>query len=229
MLPLFFSRQVRAAMKKLPAKTRASFKKLCPANVVLHVCASGSANNLSRSLLRRPHVGKKERTHWASQRIRQEGNGVVLAFPMSTNLIHAGQQMPAQSWLSSLWFCKETMNGQFPLAQSMPNMVATGQFTFPVKTAWAKQQSFLSGSDKFPGFAVTHVRLPPKVTPEVYTTSDGSKCAKFIIPGITSADHLAQTLTLLSDLFAPVSGSGASNLAAKTARAGASEASAAAP
>ena len=224
MLPLFFSRHVRAAMQKLDPKTRASFKKLCPANVVLHVCASGSPNSLSRKLLHRPHVGKKMRTHWASQRIRQEGNGVVLAFPMSTNLIHAGQDAPARSWHSSLWFCKETMNGQFPLAESMPNMVATGQLSFPVSVEWAKKQPFLSGSDKFPGYAVTHVRLPPKVTPEIYPSKE--KGTKFIIPGLTSAEHLAQTLTLLSDLFAPVSGTVLSRLE-KTARDGASGASAA--
>ena len=213
-------------MQKLDPKTRASFKKLCPANVVLHVCASGSPNSLSRKLLHRPHVGKKMRTHWASQRIRQEGNGVVLAFPMSTNLIHAGQDAPARSWHSSLWFCKETMNGQFPLAESMPNMVATGQLSFPVSVEWAKKQPFLSGSDKFPGYAVTHVRLPPKVTPEIYPSKD--KDTKFIIPGITSAEHLAQTLTLLSDLFAPVFGNAPSR-SGKTAPGGASEASAATP
>ena len=201
MLPLFFSRHVRSAMDKLSRKTRRSFVKLLPANVVLHVCASGSPGSLSRKLLHRPHVGKKERTHWASRRIRQEDNGVVLEFPMSNNLIHAGQKEPAQSWLSSLWFCRQHMHGQFPLAESLPNMVATGQFSFPIKTAWAKKQPFLSGSDKFPGFALTHVRLPPKVTPEIYTTENGTKNAKFIIPGITSAAQLAQTLTLLSDLF----------------------------
>lgn len=188
-------------MKQLSPKVRKSFIKLLPANVVLHVCASGSPGSLSRKLLHRPHVGKKERTHWASRRIRQEDNGVVLEFPMSNNLIHAGQKEPAQSWLSSLWFCRQHMHGQFPLAESLPNMVATGQFSFPIKTAWAKKQHFLSGSDKFPGFALTHVRLPPKVTPEIYTTENGTKNAKFIIPGITSADQLAQTLTLLSDLF----------------------------
>lgn len=201
MMPLFFSRHVRSAMAQLPPRVRKSFVKLMPANVVLHVCASGSPGSLSRKLQHRPHVGKKERTHWASRRIRQENNGVVLEFPMSNNLIHAGQKEPAQSWLSSLWFCQQNMHNQFPLAESLPNMVATGQFSFPIKTAWAKKQSFLSGSDKFPGFAVTHVRLPPKVTPEVYTTASGTKNAKFIIPGITSAAHLAQTLVLLSDLF----------------------------
>ena len=111
--------------------------------------------------------------------------------------------MPAQAWYSSVWFVKHSKE-TLPIAESLPNLVATGQFSFPIKTEWAKKQPFFSGSDKFPGFAVTHVKLPNKVTPEIYTTKDGSKPAKFIIPGITCAADLSATLLLLSELMAPV-------------------------
>ena len=66
--------------------------------------------------------------------------------------------------------------------------------------------------------------LPEKVTPEVYTTTDGSKNAKFIIPGIVNADQLARALTLLSDQFAPVCATDQPT-DGKTAQACASEAS----
>lgn len=201
-LPIFFSREVRSAIKRLPAKTRGHFSSLFPANVVLHVSATGKKRSILKTLLPESKLRKKRVLSWASERIRQENNGVVLQFPKSTNLIHAGQQMPAQAWYSSVWFVKHTLQ-TIPLAESLPNLVATGQFTFPITTDWAKKQPFFSGSDKFPGFAVTHVRLPEKVTPEIYTTVDGSKNSKFIIPGITSADDLCATLQLLSELMAP--------------------------
>lgn len=202
-LPVFFSRTARAALKKLPPKVRGHFRCLFPANVVLHVSSVGKRHSVAKQLLPPKKLRQKKTLSWASERIRQENNGVVLQFPKSNNLIHAGQQMPAQAWYSSVWFVKHSQD-TFPVASSLPNLVATGQFTFPIKTEWAKKQPFFSGSDKFPGFALTHVRLPPKVTPEIYTTKDGSKDAKFIIPGITSADDLCATLQLLSDLMAPV-------------------------
>lgn len=201
-LPVFFSRTARTALKRVSPKVRGHFKGLFPANVVLHVSSTGRRHSLAEKLLPKNKLTKKKRLSWASERIRQENNGVVLQFPKSNNLIHAGQQMPAQAWYSSVWYVKHTQN-TVPVAASLPNLVATGQFTFPIKTAWAKKQPFFSGSDKFPGFALTHVRLPPKVTPEIYTTKDGSKDAKFIIPGITSADDLCVTLELLSELMAP--------------------------
>ena len=201
-LPLFFSRAVRTELKKLSKRTRSHFKNLFPANVVLHVSSTGDRAALSKKLLPEKQLFKKRVLSWASERIRQENNGVVLQFPKSNNLIHAGQQMPAQAWHSSVWYVKHTQ-GTIPVAESLPNLVATGQFTFPITTAWAKKQPFFSGSDKFPGFALTHVRLPKKVTPEIYTTKDGSKDAKFIIPGIVSAADLCETLQLLSDLMAP--------------------------
>lgn len=226
-MPLFFSRQIRTALAKLDPKVRASFSTIFPANVVLHVCANGAHGSLTRKLTQYSRVGKKRRDFWASQRVRQEGNGVVLAFPLSSNLIHAGQQLPSLSWASSIRYVKLKSNGHLPLAHALPNMVATGQFSFPIMKSTAMKMSCLSHSHKFPGFALTHPLLPDKVTPEVYTTVDGSKNAKFIVPGITSADHLAQTLTLLSDLFAPVCANDPQQ-AAKTAPACASGASGAA-
>ena len=201
-LPLFFSRAVRAELNKLDDRTRGHFKSLFPANVVLHVSSTGDRRALAKKLLPEKKIFKRRVLSWASERIRQENNGVVLQFPKSNNLIHAGQQMPAQAWYSSVWYVRHTQ-GTIPVAESLPNLVATGQFTFPITTEWAKKQPFFSGSDKFPGFALTHVRLPNKVTPEIYTTKDGSKDAKFIIPGIVSASDLCETLKLLSELMAP--------------------------
>jgi len=202
-LPLFFSRALRTELNKLDERTKGHFKHLFPANVVLHVSATGKRGTLTKKLIPVKKVFKRKTLSWASERIRQENNGVVLQFPKSNNLIHAGQQMPAEAWYSAVWYVNHTQE-TLPVAESLPNLVATGQFTFPIKTEWAKKQPFFSGSDKFPGFALTHVKLPPKVTPEIYTTKDGSKPAKFIVPGITSAADLCATLQLLSDLMAPV-------------------------
>lgn len=203
-MPLYLSRQIRSVVANLPERVRNSFTSIFPANVVLHVCANGSHGSLTRKLTQRCRIGKKKRNFWASQRIRQEGNGVVLAFPLSSNLIHAGQQLPALSWSSAINYVMQRSGGHLPLAHALPNMVATGEFNFPILKADALKMSCLSHSEKFPGFAMTHPQLPAKVTPEIYTTTDGSKNAKFIIPGIVTADQLGRALTLLSDQFAPV-------------------------
>lgn len=83
----------------------------------------------------------------------------------------------------------------------MPNVVATGEFAFPL-TKKDCTRSFLTSTTKFPGHAMAHKRLPKGCTPEIYCSRGGAG-AKFIIPGLTSVTALRQTLIVMAELLAP--------------------------
>lgn len=197
-----WGRECRAM--KLPPEIAVLFKTLKYANVVLHVSCdlqhrSGLAKRTSRV---RPAAKQQLRRSWNSLRIRQENQGVVLKFPSSKNIIHAGQHLPSEGWDGVKYFCRSE-EGRDPVAAHVPNIVATGEFTFPLVKADCKR-SFLTSTTKFPGHAMTHKSLPAGCTPEIYCSRNGAGC-KFIIPGLTSVTALREALVVMAKLLAPPS------------------------
>lgn len=202
MVPLMWGRECRGL--QLPPAVKRQYRYLKYANVVLHVSSSaGERSSLAKRTSRRPSKPtSRARRSWNSLRIRQENSGVVLMFPSSKNIIHAGQHLASEGWESVWWFCHREM-GSRPIAAHVPNVVATGEFTFPITKADCKK-SFLTSTSKFPGHAMTHNRLPKGCTPEIYCSRNG-KGGKFIIPGLTSVTALRQTLVAMAELLAPPS------------------------
>ena len=200
MVPLMWGRECRGL--RLPPEIAALYKSLKYANVVLHVsCNPADRSNLAKRTARRAtRPTTRARRSWNSLRIRQENSGVVLMFPSSTNIIHAGQHLASEGWESVWWFCHRE-KGCNPVAAHVPNVVATGQFSFPLSKAACKR-SFLTSTSKFPGHAMAHKRLPKGCTPEIYCSREGAG-AKFIIPGLTSVPALRQTLIVMAELLAP--------------------------
>ena len=200
MVPLMWSRECRSL--RLPEEIKRQYRSLKYANVVLHV----SCDPRRRSSLAKRTAGgqlackRPARRSWNSLRIRQENHGVVLMFPSSKNIIHAGQHLPSEGWDGVMWFCQREA-GRTPVAAHVPNIVATGEFAFPLTKAKCKR-SFLTSTSKFPGHAMAHKSLPAGCTPEIYC-SHGDKGAKFIIPGLTSVDSLRETLIVMAKLLAP--------------------------
>ena len=200
MVPLMWSRECRGL--QLPEEIKRQYRLLKYANVVLHVsCDPQQRSSLAKRTARGQTASKKPaRRSWNSLRIRQENHGVVLMFPSSKNIIHAGQHLPSEGWDGVLWFCRREA-GRSPVAAHVPNIVATGEFAFSLSKADCKR-SFLTSTTKFPGHAMTHKSLPKGCTPEIYC-SHGTAGAKFIIPGLTSVDALRETLIVMAKLLAP--------------------------
>ena len=200
MVPLMWGRECRGL--NLPPAIAAQYRSLKHANVVLHVsCNPADRSPLAKKTARRStRPTSRARRSWNSLRIRQENHGVVLMFPSSTNIIHAGQHLASEGWESVWWFCKRE-KGSNPVACHVPNVVATGEFAFPLSKS-ACNRSFLTSTSKFPGHAMAHKRLPKGCTPEIYCSRGGGG-AKFIIPGLTSVPDLRQTLIVMAELLAP--------------------------
>ena len=189
---------------KLPPEIAALLKSLKYANVVLHVsCDLQHRSGLAKRTARvRPAAKCQKRRSWNSLRIRQENQGVVLKFPSSMNIIHAGQHLPSEGWDGVKHFCRSE-EGRDPVAAHVPNIVATGEYTFPLLKSDCNR-SFLTSTTKFPGHAMTHKSLPVGCTPEIYCSRNGSGC-KCIIPGLTSVTALREALIVMTKLLAPPS------------------------
>lgn len=202
MVPLMWGRECRGL--RLPPEVAAQYRSLKYANVVLHVsCDMQHRSSLAkRTAAARPASKRRARRSWNSLRIRQEKQGVVLMFPASKNIIHAGQHLASEGWESVWWFCHRE-KGASPVAAHVPNIVATGEFVFPITKADC-DRSYLTSTSKFPGHAMTHKSLPAGCTPEIYCSRNG-RGGKFIIPGLTSVTALRETLVVMAKLLAPPS------------------------